>query len=196
MTLHVDPLEALWFVVNLSTLALTLVALRGAWRDLAIARGDASDRHELREITARGNVRREALRLVVQLLLLSVVVPALFTDRPVTLSPPIIALILVPAVLLASTIFDARERTVIGDLVLEGVKADREKLALETSVQLGIELTREGIIHAQAAGEKADAAYHEANSVNTKIADLTRLVAGKEDKQDGDENPLTTREPR
>jgi hypothetical protein len=54
--------------------------------------------------------------------------------------------------------------------------------ALESSVQEGLELTREGIVHSQAAGDKADAAYHEANSVNEKIAALTELVGGKEDK--------------
>jgi hypothetical protein len=47
--------------------------------------------------------------------------------------------------------------------------------AREASVQENIELTRE-------AGDKADAAYREANSVNTKIANLTELVSHKEDK--------------
>lgn len=51
----------------------------------------------------------------------------------------------------------------------------RTLLAQETSVQEVIALTKEGIGH-------AEAAYHEANTVNQKIATLTELVASKEDK--------------
>lgn len=179
MTLHVDALEALWFVVNTTTLALTLLALLEARRDLVIARNDETVRHQAREITAYGNLRREGLRVVTQLLLISVVVPGLFSDRPITLSPALLALVLVPVVVLTSTVFDARDRSKLGAMLLELVKADRELLALESSVQEGNELTREGIRH-------AEAAYHEANDVNRKIADLTELVAGKEDKADVD----------
>lgn len=182
MTLHVDPLEALWFVVNGTTLVLTMLALFEARRDLAVARTDATASHEARELTAAGNLRREALRVIVQVLLISIVIPGLFSDRPISLSPAILALILVPVVLLTSTVFDVRDRAKLGEMLLTLVKADRDVMALEASVQTNIELTREGIAHAQAAGEKADAAYHEANSVNTKIADLTEALGHKEDK--------------
>ncbi len=66
--------------------------------------------------------------------------------------------------------------------VIERTREDADPLALESSVQTNIELTKEGIVHAQAAGDKADAAYHEANTVNEKIAALTELVGHKEDK--------------
>lgn len=66
--------------------------------------------------------------------------------------------------------------------VIERTKGDPDPLALESSVQANIELTREGIVHAQAAGDKADAAYHEANTVNEKIASLTEALGHKEDK--------------
>jgi hypothetical protein len=182
MTLNVDPLEAIWTVVNGITLLLTIVAYVEARRDLAIAHADESQRHAAREFTARSNVRREALRVVVQVMLISIVIPGLFSDRPISLTPAIIMLILVPVVMLASTILDARDRTSLGEMLLEVVRMDRMTLALEASVQENIGLTREGIGHAQAASDKADAAYHEANTVNQKIADLTELVSHKEDK--------------
>lgn len=176
MTLFVDPIEALWFIVNATTLVITAIALFDARRDLALTRADPSNEtRDARELTARGNVRREVLRAIVQILLISIVIPGLFTDRPITLSPPIIALILVPAVLLTSTIFDVRDRAKLGELLIGMVRAERETLALESSVQQDIALTRESIGHAQAA-------YSEANSVNEKIARLTELVGGKEDK--------------
>lgn len=65
--------------------------------------------------------------------------------------------------------------------VIERTTGEPDPLALESSVQANIELTREGIVHAQAAGEKADAAYHEANSVNEKIATLTEALGHKQD---------------
>lgn len=66
--------------------------------------------------------------------------------------------------------------------VIERTREDADPLALEASVQTNIELTREGIVHAQVAGDKAEAAYHEANSVNAKIATLTEALGHKEDK--------------
>lgn len=179
MTLHVDPIEALWFVVNATTLLLTVLALFEARRDLGIARVDDSSSHEARELTARGNVRREFLRVVVQALLISLVVPQLFSDRPVTLSPFVVALILVAMVLLTSTIFDRRDRDALGDMLLDLVKSERATLALEASVQENIELTRE-------AGAQAKKAYTEANSVNEKIEALGIIVTHKEDKPVGE----------
>lgn len=175
MILHVDPIEALWFIVNAATLLFTAGALVDARRDYAAALTDGEVTGDARRLTARGNVRREGLRVVVQVLLISIVMPGLFTDRPITLSPVLVALILVPIVLLVSTVLDARDRTRLADMLLVAVRAERSQLALEASVQEGNELTREGIRH-------AEAAYHEANTVNSKIAALTKLVAGKEDK--------------
>ncbi len=153
----------------------TLGALIEARRDQIAARDDEDATGDARRLTARGNVRREALRTVVQLLLISIVIPGLFTDRAITLTPALIALILVPIVLFTSTVFDARDRTRLADMLLAAVRAERSALALESSVQEGNALTREGIAASKAAQE-------EANHANRKLATLTELVAGKEDK--------------
>jgi hypothetical protein len=118
-----------------------------------------------RELAAAGNVRRELLRLIVLILLLSIVVPELFDDAEIALSPFVVALMAITIVLLVSTILDAKDRramtaVVAADLLNAGVSALQrieEKLDQNTEIS-------------QQASDHADAAYHEANDVNNKIA--------------------------
>jgi len=73
VTLHVDPLEAVWFVTTLAGLILTLAALAEARRELLAVEALTGILREPRLVlTGQGNVRREALRSVVQALLLTV----------------------------------------------------------------------------------------------------------------------------
>jgi hypothetical protein len=173
--LHVAPLEALWFAINAVALVLTGLALVDADRDVRVAKADDSPRHEARQAVAQGNVRREILRLLVHALLISIVLPGLFIDRPITLTPALGALLLVPMVLLVQTALDVRERAAVAAKLLVLVRTERDTLALEASVQANIELTKTAV-------EKAEAAYSVANHSNDKLAKLTELVAGKEDK--------------
>ena len=125
MTVSVDPLEGLWLLVNLVALIVTGLAMIEALRDLAVARTDSEAQHEARELTAFGNVRREGLRIVVQLLLLSLVIPGLLSDRPIPITPFVVVFIAIPVVLLVSTVFDARERVKLGAILLAEVRTDR-----------------------------------------------------------------------
>lgn len=175
MTVNVNEIEAIWVAMTFAGFLLAIFALGDAFRSLRAARADVTVSHEVRELTAVGNVRREIMRMTVQGLLLSIAVPGLFSDRPVTLSPVLIALMLIPAILLSSTLFDTWDRSRLADLLVGMVKAERDELALEASVQEVKALT-------QIAAEKAEAAYDVANHSNEKLATLTELVAGKEDK--------------
>lgn len=113
MTLHVDPAEWFWLLVNGTSIVLTAWAVRDARQKHAAVR-ELNGR--AREITAAGNVRREALRLVTQVLLLAVVVPGLFIDRPIVLwseaglNVALILLIAAPVAILANTVLDAIDR--------------------------------------------------------------------------------------
>jgi hypothetical protein len=158
----VEPLEAVYVVINLTAFLLTLSALVDARADsqaVKLLNGQA------RELAAAGNVRREALRIVVLLLLLSIVVPGLHVDREIPLSPLVVALMGIPLVLLASTVFDSKDRramtaVVAADLLTAGndhLQRIEDKLDRNTQIS-------------QEASEHADAAYHEANDVNNKIA--------------------------
>ena len=175
MTVSVNEVEATWIVLTLAGFLLTVFALGDAYRGLRASQADVTASHEVRELTARGNVRRELLRLVIQSLLLGLAIPSIFSDRPITLTPGLIVLMLVPTILLVSTIFDTWDRGRLAHQLVVMVKADRDAFALEASVQENIELTKH-------VGQQAVAAYEEANTVNQKIARLTTLVAGKEDK--------------
>jgi hypothetical protein len=132
MTLHVDPIEVLWLVVNIFTLVMTFLALVEALTDLKLARTDSPQLQDrAREITTVGNVRRELLRVIVQLLLLSLVFPGLFSDNPISLSPFIIALILIAIVLLTSTLFDSRDRGKLIAILVEIAKTRGDKEAAD-----------------------------------------------------------------
>lgn len=173
--LYVDALEAVWLALNAIGVVLTIGALLEARRDLRAARDDEGDRSEPRELTAGGDVRRESLRLIVHTALLSIVIPGLFVDREIILSPILAALFTVPVVLLLQSALDLRERSILTEMLIRMIRDERAQGALESSVQKNIELTQE-------AASQAKAAYHEANNVNKKIADLTKIVGGKEDK--------------
>jgi hypothetical protein len=162
MELHVDPIEGFWLAINLFALSVTIAALIDAvdnQRAVKLLNGHA------RELATEGTVRREALRVVVQVLLILVVIPGLMIDRPITLSGPIVALILVPVVLLVSSLLDARERRSLTVITAAELVIERDSLIRQLLVDV-----RENTRISQEASDHADAAYHEANSVNAKIA--------------------------
>ena len=112
--MKVDLIEGVWLAVNLIALLVTV-------RAYIDARADREAVRELngpvRELTATGFVRSAGLLVIAHLLLLSVVIPGLFVDRPVPISPPVLALVAVPIVLLTLSLTDWRDRRRISDLV-------------------------------------------------------------------------------
>ena len=140
MSLSVDPVEGIWFLVNLVALVITFRAYIDARADREAVRALNG---AIRELTATGFVRSAGLLVIAHLLLLSVVIPGLFVDRPVVISPIVLALVAVPIVLLTSSVMDVRDRRRISALAESLVPASPRMSA--------------------AAGELADAAYDEAN---------------------------------
>lgn len=168
MTLYVNEGEAVWFVVTLATFVMTLLSLWDAWVTLGVVKrlnGHA------REIAANSNFRREAIRLVTQTLLLFVVIPSLFVDRPIQLNPQIIALTLVPVALFANSALDTLDRRRLIGTVEKAMIAENTKTLgrIEVAITANTELT-------QVAAEHADSAYREANSVNEKIASQGEIL--------------------
>lgn len=175
MTLSVNLVEGLWIFINLAAFSLTLTALVEARADRAavkILNGHA------RELAADSIVRREAIRVVVQLLLLSVAVPGLFVDRPIVFTPAVGALMAVPVLILISSFLDARDRKSLTVLVAADLLADttNELAAIRADIAENTEVSREAVVEARRA-------YHEANSLNEKIAvQGEALVAQGEDR--------------
>jgi len=162
VTLSVGPLEALWIVTNLTTFALTLSALVDARADreaVKLLNGHA------RELAASGIVRREWIRLIVQMLLLAVAIPGVVSDREIVLTLPIAALMAVPCLLLLSSFLDARDRKALTVLVAADLLAGTtsELAAIRADIAENTRISQE-------ASDHADKAYHEANDVNNKIA--------------------------
>ena len=115
MTIHVDPIEAVWLGINLVAFALTLWNLREAHRDhVAVRKANG----HAREIAARGDFRREALRLVMLACLTSIALPGLTVDDGIVLTPSLVALFAVPLIIFIQSAYDARERRQLLEAVM------------------------------------------------------------------------------
>lgn len=111
LPVDINTVEAVWITINLLTLVVTIYALGSARADqkaVAILNGHA------RELSAFGQVRREFLRLIVQVLLLGLAIPGLFSDRDIDpLNPFVDTLILISLLIAISSVWDARDRKVL-----------------------------------------------------------------------------------
>jgi hypothetical protein len=166
--MHVNPVEAVWILLNFSTLVLTLSALADARADQAAVKllnGHA------REVAAAGIVRREALRLLMQLLLLAIVIPRLFVEGDTPATVGVVVVMLIPLILLVSSLLDARDRKAMTIVVAADVSSDsaRSRIRMEDLTREILDAIAANTEISQKASDSADAAYHEANSVNEKI---------------------------
>lgn len=112
--IHIGVVESVYIGINLVAALLTVMSLIEAERD---RRAVKALNGRAREVAAGGNVRREVTRLVMQGILLSLAVPAAFSDRDINLSPTVAVLMAIPAVLLVESWLDGRERRVLMAIV-------------------------------------------------------------------------------
>ncbi len=120
--MNINWLEATWLVICGVGTLVTLHLLIDALRERVEYRRTKNDtaRRRARNLVLDGNVRRDSLRLVVQLCLLSVVFPSLlrpgepdlgFSDDVLFAhTVAVLAIMVAPIVLLISSLFDARDR--------------------------------------------------------------------------------------
>lgn len=109
MSLYADPIETVWIVMNTVAVLVTGASFLEAMQRWNEARR-LNGKHAARRLVARSNARREGMRAVAQLLLLSLVLPGLTIDRPTPLNAFTFALIAISAVLLVQTVWDTRDR--------------------------------------------------------------------------------------
>ena len=143
-----NPVEAFWVFTNLAGALVTVALLFDAWQERRAYMRTPNDsaRRQARTLVVTGNVRREAIRLYMQIALLVLAVPSLLRpgDVPFTfdLSTPestaatistvaLLSLITVPVALLVNSLLDMRERH---RLRLVTVEHDRD-LAVDQAVQ-------------------------------------------------------------
>lgn len=104
---HVDRVEALWLAIVVTALTLTLFGLWDAWQVRIIVNARNG---KTREVLAGAAVRREVFHVIGLVCALLAVVPGLFEDYPTSFSLPVVALMLLPISLGASSAFDIRDR--------------------------------------------------------------------------------------
>ena len=129
MSLHVNAVEALWVSIVLTALGVTIWALLDSYNDAMAVK--VLNGH-VRGIVARGNLRREALRLLTQLLLLGIAIPSLFRPGDTDVTHGLLIVMGIPILLLANSLLDQNDRQriarrLVADLE-SGRKADIEKL--------------------------------------------------------------------
>ncbi len=158
--IFLNEVEQFWLVSNCLVTLMTVAALIDAIADrnaVRLRNGMA------RTITARANVRREVIRLVIQALLIAVIIPRALIDDPAVFTPGIVILLCVPLVLLLNTILDARTRRQLAALSLEQIEAERTRLEekMDALAAQGADLSAQvtvGTVAATAAAGKAQVA--------------------------------------
>lgn len=109
--MKIDLVEWVWIGVNGAVIILTLGALIDSyfdWQDLKTYKGNGLK--QARKIVARSNARREFFRLLSQIFLLMLVIPALGNPEPIELNFFVACLLAVPFFILCNTVGDAWDR--------------------------------------------------------------------------------------
>src|ERR1041385_2204122 len=124
--ISIDPIEAIWLFATVTGAIFTFFAVMDARADW-IAHKKLSNGTGLgaRGTAAVNDLRRELLRLTIQLALLSIAVPAIFSDRVITLSWPLLILMYVPLALLLQSILDRLARIQLSRIPPEALLAER-----------------------------------------------------------------------
>jgi Flp pilus assembly protein TadB len=111
----INPVEAVWLVVSLFALVVTLGNLGDAWQGWRENRRAG----RAREIQARANVRREAIMLSLSAALVVVVLPALGRPGDTPLSFVVVAIMALPAGIALNSYLDRRTRRTLEQLGVE-----------------------------------------------------------------------------
>ena len=111
--MNVNEVEAIWLLVTVFAVALTVDNLIDASYGWRVVRNTG----RVREIQARANVRAEAVRLVINLALLTLVIPALFRPGDTALSPALLVIMAVPVGMAVNSHLDRLTRKTIAGLV-------------------------------------------------------------------------------
>lgn len=111
MTISVGPIEAIWLSLTLIGAGVTFIAYLDALRDRKAARAlNGTIEGVVRRIVARGNVRRELVRLAIQSLFLAIALPSVFSTAEIRLTPFLLGLMALPALQLVNTSSDYVDR--------------------------------------------------------------------------------------
>lgn len=146
--LQVNPLEGFWALASLTGLVATLILLGDSWTERQATLVLGNGRQAIRMLIVRGNIRRELLRLLIQVLAGVAVIPGLFRPGEIVLvfnlstdelklatavSIAVLSLIAIPFVLMASSIADARDRKRLRSMTIDVLRVEKIVRADEIS---------------------------------------------------------------
>ncbi len=168
------PVEAVWIALTLTTAVLTVLALRDAhqrWNALRKYNGSA------RGIVARANIFEERVRLYVQVVLFVLGVPSLFRPGDVALTPFVVLFLTIAIALFLNTIHARTTRQRLDDVTEADLAHERDILRMEKRLNVRAD-DRSAVLIAKVEEntEISREAYHEANSVNEKIASQGAVI--------------------
>lgn len=192
--MSVNIVEAVWLLICLTGVVATTILLLDSLDERELVHTLLNGRRKVREVIVRGNIRREAMRLLKQVLLTAAVVPSLFRSGETSLvfdlstaesslataiTITILCLMSIPILLLATSIADKRDRTVLRKLAIEIIREDESAhedavvAMIETEgakaedrserMDASIERSDAAIDRGDAAIERADDAIERAN---------------------------------
>lgn len=132
--IQIGAVEGFWIItVSLATV-LSALALLDAIRDRAAI---AQMNGQARRLIGVGNIRRETGRLVINIALFSLEVPAMFDDADIQLTPFLVVLLAVPVVILANSALDWWERRRLSAILATEIEAERAGVARRRSTDHG-----------------------------------------------------------
>jgi hypothetical protein len=120
VTIH--PVEATWLAITIVTLAITLYALREA---LISRRVVTQLNGKAREINAQSVVRRERFRVLIQCWLIGIAIPPALRPGDVPFTISVALLMVLPVILLASSMLDLRDHRRILGMHTDAIEAER-----------------------------------------------------------------------
>lgn len=163
--MSVNAVEFIWITINLVAAIFTVGALVEARRDwAALKRYNGS----ARGVVARSNIRSEWIRLAIQVALLAIAVPAVFSDRPTPLTPTLLLFLSVPVLLLLNTVNARRVRGILSDKLDDELKREREASLVRMEARLNVRADeRAGIVT-----ETQDHLVEVAEDVQEKVTDI------------------------
>jgi hypothetical protein len=126
--LDLSAVEWFWLLVNASALGFQLLSLWWAWDRRSTVK---QLNGKAREIAAAGNVRREIIRVAVQLLFIGIAIPSIFSPAEIRLTPPLLCLLLIPPLVCLNSALDVRDTLLLIRIAHSEIEDERARTLTE-----------------------------------------------------------------
>lgn len=126
---YIGAVEGFWIAVTGLAIVIAILALADA---IADRRAIAELNGKARRLIGVGSIRRETIRLGINLALFTLEIPAMFDDADIHLSPTLVVLLAVPVGILANSFLDLIERRRLSRILASEIAAERDGMQRRT----------------------------------------------------------------